>query len=98
MVGVPAKWSGGGETVGTEPERNAATEPQTEARRLAAECPCPLVTNARIGEVELGGVEGRYGDGQARGAKHTARWSRRFGFRCTDKADWQTCLNRLNFG
>jgi len=27
------KWSAGGETAGTKPERNAAAEPWTEARR-----------------------------------------------------------------
>jgi len=33
MVGERKKWSAGGETAGTEPERNAAAEPQTEALR-----------------------------------------------------------------
>jgi len=28
------KWSEDGETAGTKPERNAAAEPQTEARRF----------------------------------------------------------------
>ena len=32
-VGEREKWSGDGETAGTETERNAAAEPQTEARR-----------------------------------------------------------------
>ena len=32
-VGERVNWSAGGETAGTEPERNAAAEPQTEARR-----------------------------------------------------------------
>jgi hypothetical protein len=32
-VGERRKWSAGGETAGTEPERNAAAEPQTEGRR-----------------------------------------------------------------
>jgi hypothetical protein len=33
VVGEREKWSAGGETAGTKPERNAAAEPQTEARR-----------------------------------------------------------------
>jgi hypothetical protein len=33
-VGERKKWSAGGETAGTEPERNAAAEPQTEAARV----------------------------------------------------------------
>jgi len=32
-VGEREKWSVGGETAGTKPERNAAAKPQTEARR-----------------------------------------------------------------
>jgi hypothetical protein len=32
-VGERKKWSGGGETAGTHPERNAAAEPQMEASR-----------------------------------------------------------------
>ena len=32
-VGEREKWSGDGETAGTESERNTAAEPQTEARR-----------------------------------------------------------------
>jgi len=32
-VGERGKWSADGETAGTESERNAAAEPQTEARR-----------------------------------------------------------------
>lgn len=32
-VGERKQWSGDGETAGTESERNAAAEPQTEARR-----------------------------------------------------------------
>jgi len=32
-VGEREKWSAGGETAGTEPERNAAAEPPTEACR-----------------------------------------------------------------
>ena len=32
-VGERKQWSEGGETAGTEPEHNAAAEPQTEARR-----------------------------------------------------------------
>ncbi len=32
-VGEREKWSGDGETAGTESESNAAAEPQTEARR-----------------------------------------------------------------
>jgi hypothetical protein len=31
--GEREKWSVGGETAGTEPERNAAAEPETEASR-----------------------------------------------------------------
>jgi len=33
VVGEREKWSAGGVMAGTEPERNAAAEPQTEARR-----------------------------------------------------------------
>jgi hypothetical protein len=33
-VGERKQWSAGGETAGTEPERNAAAEPQTEAARV----------------------------------------------------------------
>jgi hypothetical protein len=33
VVGEREKWSAGGETAGTKPERNAVAEPQTEARR-----------------------------------------------------------------
>ena len=35
-VGEREQWSGDGETAGTESERNAAAEPQTEARRCCA--------------------------------------------------------------
>ena len=35
-VGERKQWSAGGETAGTEPERNAAAEPQTEARTFCA--------------------------------------------------------------
>jgi len=33
VVGEREEWSADGETAGTKPERNAAAEPQTEARR-----------------------------------------------------------------
>ena len=35
-VGKEEKWSGDGETDGTESERNALAEPQTEARTFCA--------------------------------------------------------------
>jgi len=49
-VGEREKWSGDGETAGTKAERNAAAEPQTEARRCCGQHPLLLVTSARIAE------------------------------------------------
>jgi len=46
-VGERKKWSADEETAGTEPERNAAAEPQTEARRSCGPGHA-LVTRARV--------------------------------------------------
>ena len=45
-VGERGKWSEGGETAGTELERNAAAEPQTEARRFCGVETISFVTSA----------------------------------------------------
>jgi hypothetical protein len=63
-VGEREKWSGDGETAGTKAERNAAAEPQTEARRCCGQHPLPLVTSARFCGVERASSRGRRGDGQ----------------------------------
>ena len=67
-VGERRKWSGGGETAGTQTERNAAAEPQTEARRICGQSIAARDERA-VCEVERA----------ARGPKQTVRWSRRFG-------------------
>ena len=46
-----------------QPERNAAAEPQTEARRSCGAMPMPLVTSARF---EQRNRRGREGDGAGR--------------------------------
>jgi len=46
--GERKKWSAGKVTAGTEPERNAAAEPQTEAGRSCGKLQMPLVTRARF--------------------------------------------------
>jgi len=50
VVGERGKWSGGRREVssGTKLERNAAAEPQTEARRVCGAWQIPLVTSARF--------------------------------------------------
>jgi hypothetical protein len=63
-VGERKQWSADGETDGTEPERNAAAEPQTEAP-ANADNQMKLVTRARLATSE---------------AQQTARWSRRSKF------------------
>ena len=76
MVGEREKWSGNGETAGTESERNAAAEPQTEARRC-----CGKSIAARDERADLrsgtGMVERVKGRPKDRAAQQTARWSRR---------------------
>ena len=47
----------------TKPKRNAAAEPQTEARRSCGRVPMPLVTSARF---EQRNRRGREGDGAGR--------------------------------
>jgi hypothetical protein len=49
-VGERRKWSEGGETSGTRLERNAAADPQTEARRFCGIESIPFVTSARFAE------------------------------------------------
>jgi len=58
------KRSVGGETVATEPERNAAVEPQTEARRFCGILTIPLVTRARFAQRNGRGREGEEADWQ----------------------------------
>ncbi len=50
-------------------ERNAAAEPQTEARRCCGALEFPLVTSARFSEVEWAWSRGRRGRPAARGAE-----------------------------
>jgi len=76
-VGEREKWSAGGETDGTEPKRNAAAEPQTEAC-----CGCdilrmPVRDERAVCEVERASSRGGAGRRAARGAKQSPRWSRR---------------------
>jgi len=62
-VGEREKWSGDGETAGTKAERNAAAEPQTEARRCCGQHPLLLVTSAGL-RSGTASSRGRRGDGQ----------------------------------
>jgi hypothetical protein len=59
-VGERKQWSAGGETAGTEPERNAAAEPQTEAS-ANADNQMQLVTRARLAKSEASNP--RFGHG-----------------------------------
>jgi len=49
VVGEREKWRAGGETAGTEPERNADDEPPTEARRS---CGQSIAARDAVCEVE----------------------------------------------
>ena len=63
-VGERKQWSVGGETAGTEPERNAAAEPQTEARRLCGTSRMLARDERAICGVERASSRGIRGDGQ----------------------------------
>jgi len=63
-VGEREKGSGGGVTAGTEPERNAAAEPQTEGRRFFGITRMSLVTSARFAKWNGRRREGIRNDGQ----------------------------------
>jgi hypothetical protein len=80
-VGERKQWSADEETAGTKSERNAAAEPQTEARRC-----CGQSIAARDERAVLrrgtGVVERVTGRRAARGAQQSARWSRRKGSLC----------------
>ena len=76
VVGERRKWSAVGETAGTQTERNAVAEPQTEASRI-----CGQSIAARDERVVLrsgtGVVERATGRRVACGAQQSTRWSRR---------------------
>jgi len=63
-VGEPEKWSADGETAGTKPERNAAAEPQTEARRSCGTLRMPARDERAVCGVERASSRGIWGDGQ----------------------------------
>ena len=64
-VGEQKKWSADVVTAGTKPERNAAAEPQTEARRSMWHfANRALVTSARFAKWNGHGREGDRHDGQ----------------------------------
>jgi len=69
VVGVRGKWSEGGVTAGTEPERNTADGPPTEARRFCGN-KIPLTTSAR--EVRAARTKGARSNGArvGRGGHH----------------------------
>ena len=68
MGGERKKWSAGGETAGTEPECNAAGEPQTEARRVCGALQNAARAEGAFCEVEWG-VVGREEGPATRGAQ-----------------------------
>ncbi len=61
----------------TQPERNAAAEPQTEATRACGQCPSPACDERAWSWSGAGAVEREQGRPEARAAKRRARWSRR---------------------
>jgi hypothetical protein len=79
-VGEREEWSAAGETAGTESERNAAAEPQTEARRYCGNLPMPARDERGFCEAEQARSQGSRGDRQACEEKQKSRWSRRVKF------------------
>jgi hypothetical protein len=63
------KWSAGEETAGTEPERNAAVEPQTEARRRCGSFQVAGRDERAFCEAERARSRGRRGRPSAREVK-----------------------------
>ena len=80
VVGERGKWSGERREAssGTQPERNAAAEPQTEARRCCGNLPMLARDERVFCEAEQAWSQGIRGDCQACGVKQKARWSRRY--------------------
>ena len=79
VVGERGKWSGErrGEFSESRPERNAAAEPQTEARRFCGTLRMPARDERAVCAVERAWSRAGQGRPEAREAKQTARWSRR---------------------
>ena len=78
-VGERGKWSGWrrGAPSASQPERNAAAEPRTEARRHCGNSPMPARDERAICGVEGASSRGGQGRRAARGTQQTARWSGR---------------------
>ena len=79
-VGERGMWSGGWREAfsASQPERNAAAEPQTEARRCCCgKLPMPACDERAVCVVERAWSRGRQGRPSARGAQQAARWSQR---------------------